>query len=326
MEAKGRGLLLTFIGCALLFAGLVCAFLGPVEMYVFYMFGPGGQFHYDGFGFGSFMFGNVASQIAGYYVIAAICLPLGYGHLVRRRWARVLAEASLWVWLVLGVPLSLIFLLILFSSKELSILTGLMAAAVVLLAYPLVPVLLLRFYRSLPVIHVFGQRDPDAGWLERRPMRVLVSGFLLVFFWLASHVPILFNGLFPVFGLWLSGLEGIVVTTVSILILALLTWGVFGQRLWAWWGAVVYFGLLTASLVSTLVNSTYLGLLAEMSLPAYEIGFLDGVPAQGWHFAAFFGLPLLLTLVLLVLSRPDFGQPPPVPSTDPQTTDPATEA
>ena len=40
-------------------------------MYCFYLFSEGGRFHYEGFGFGSFMFGNIASQIVGYYLIAA---------------------------------------------------------------------------------------------------------------------------------------------------------------------------------------------------------------------------------------------------------------
>ena len=67
------------------------AFIGPLEMYCFYLFSEGGRFHYEGFGFGSFMFANIAAQIVGYYLIALVAIPLGYGHVKRLRWARTLS-------------------------------------------------------------------------------------------------------------------------------------------------------------------------------------------------------------------------------------------
>ena len=39
--------------------------LGPVEMVCFNWFEARGRFAYEGFGFGSFMFGNMAMQILG---------------------------------------------------------------------------------------------------------------------------------------------------------------------------------------------------------------------------------------------------------------------
>ena len=78
METRDRRPILVIIGVLLLLVGLGAAFLGPVEMYCFYLFSEGGRFHYDGFGFGSFMFGNIAWQIVGYYLIALVAVPLGY--------------------------------------------------------------------------------------------------------------------------------------------------------------------------------------------------------------------------------------------------------
>jgi hypothetical protein len=42
------------------------------------LFSEGGSFSYEGFGFGSFMFGNIASQVIGYYLIAAVLIVVGY--------------------------------------------------------------------------------------------------------------------------------------------------------------------------------------------------------------------------------------------------------
>ena len=303
MDFQDRRPILAVIGVLLLLVGIASAFLGPVEIYCFYLFSEGGRFYYEGFGFGSFMFGNLALQIAGYYLIAMLCIPLGYGHLRVRRWARTIFVTLLWCWLVVGVPLMIIFLLVLFSAKDLTPIVVLAVAAVLLLSYPLVPLLLIRFYNGQNVRQTFETRDPNTYWTERQPVPALVHSALLVFYAIVLHVPILFNGLVPVFGRWLSGLQGIVVLAVLILSLLCLTWGVLNRWAWAWWGSLIYFGLLTFSAVLTLARSSYLDMLAKLHFPPTEVEMLDGVPLHGLHFAAFIGLPLLLTLVAILRSR-----------------------
>ena len=65
-DFRDRRPLLALVGILLLATGIVIGFFGPLEMYCFYMFSEGGRFHYEGFGFGSFVFGNIAAQIIGY--------------------------------------------------------------------------------------------------------------------------------------------------------------------------------------------------------------------------------------------------------------------
>jgi len=307
MDFQDRRPILAAIGVILLLVGFAGAFLGPVEIYCFYLFSESGRFYYEGFGFGSFMFGNLAVQIAGYYLIAMLCIPLGYGHLRVRRWARTLFLTLLWCWLVVGIPLMIIFLLVLFSAKDLVFAVALAVVAALLLSYPLVPLLLIRFYNGQNVTKTFETRDPNTYWSERQPVPVLVPGILFIFYAIVLHVPILFNGLVPVFGLWLSGLQGIVVLAVLILSLLWLTWGILNRWAWAWWSSLLYFGLLTFSSVLTLARSSYLDILSKLRFPPAEVEILDGVPLNGLHFAAFIGLPLLLTLVAILLSRRYLG-------------------
>jgi hypothetical protein len=307
MEFQDRRPILTVVGMLLLSVGFVSAFLGPIEMYCFYLFSEGGRFSYEGFGFGSFMFGNLAVQIVGYYLIAMLCIPLGYGHLRVRRWARTVFLVLLWCWLVVGLPLTVIFLMALFSAKDLTPIVALVLTVLLLLSYPLVPLLLIRFYNGKNARETFERRDPNQYWIGRQPMPVLVLGALSVFYAIVLHVPIFFNGLVPFFGQWLSGLQGIVVLTILIMGLLSLAWGILNRWLWAWWGSLIYFCLLTASSVLTLVRTSYLDLLAKMNLPPTEVEFLDGVPLQGWHLAAFVGLPLVLTVVAILLARQSFA-------------------
>jgi hypothetical protein len=304
---KDRSWILKFIGALLLLVGIGAAALGPAEIYCFYLFSEGGPFHYEGFGFGSFMFGNLATQIIGYYVIAILLIPLGYGHLKLRRWAREFSLTLLYSWLVLGVPLVLVFLFILFASKDLSPLAALVALALLVLSYLLFPVLLIRFYQGRDVRLTFESQDPGLHWIEQRPLPVLVLCFLLLFYIIIMHILIFFRGIFPLFGEFLFEMDGIVAIDISLLLLVWLLWGVARQRLWAWWGALIYFGLLSVSLILTLAKSSYSDILSRLSFPPTEVEALDGLPFQGVHFAVLIGIPLLLTLGAILVSKRHFG-------------------
>ena len=309
MGHKDRAWVLRTFGLVVLSGGLFAAFLGPVEMYCFYLFSEGGRFHYEGFGFGSFMFGNIASQILGYYLIAAVLIPLGYGHLYLRRWTRTLSVALLWFWLVVGLPVILLFMAVLVSSKDLAPVTVLAATVLLALSYLLFPWLLIRFYRGQNVRLTFETRDPRPCRAEQRPMVSLVLGALFLFFAVVLHIPILFNGLYPLFGRWLTGMPGIVALDITILGMAFLAWGILSLRPWAWWGALLALGALTISTLVTLVASSYADLLALMNFPPAEMEILDGLPFQGYHLALFVGLPLIITLVVLIFSKRSLASP-----------------
>lgn len=309
MGYKDRTRVLVVFGLILLGGGLFAAFLAPVEMYCFYLFSEGGRFHYEGFGFGSFMFGNIASQIIAYYLIAAVLIPLGYGHLRLRRWARPLSVVLLWFWLVVGIPVVFLFMAVLVSSKELAPAVAFAVLVLLVLSYALVPWLLIRFYRGQNLRLTFEARDPRPSWPEERYMASLVVGSLFLFFAVALQIPIFFNGLYPLFGTWLTGLTGIVALTLTAFCLGFLAWGILEQYCWAWWGGILLLGAFTASTIVTLVTSSYAELLSLLNFPATELEFLKDIPAQGYHFALFVGVPLVITLVVLALSKADLTSP-----------------
>ncbi len=217
MDCRGRSRVLAGIGIVLLVAGGAAAFLGPVELYSFYLFTVGGRFHYEGFGFGSSMFANIAVHVGRYDLIAILLVPLGYGHLKVLRWARILAEALLWSWLVLGVPLMIVAFFMLTSVKNLSLATGIMAAVLLVLSYVTVPWVLVRFCRGRNVRLTLEGKDERTYWTERVPVPVPVLCFLFGFYTLALHVAMPLNGVVPLFGSFLWGLQGVLVLALSIL-------------------------------------------------------------------------------------------------------------
>lgn len=303
---KDHTLALRVTGAVMLVAGAGMAYLAIIEAYCFYLFGESGRFGYPGFGFGSFMFGNIAAQIVCYYTISATLVGLGYAHLRLRRWGRVAALALFRAWLVIGLPIVLGVLAILLASKELSVALVASAALCLLLSYAVLPWLAIRFYGGPNARRSFEQAHGAPAAIEAVPMPILALTILFALYILAMHLFVLFNGLFPLFGRWLTGLRGIQAVALSILALAAITWGGLARRRWAWWAAMIYFALLTSSALCTLATSSYLALLRILDFPAYEVDFLDGLPLQGTHLAALAGLPLVLTLLMIVGSRRHF--------------------
>jgi hypothetical protein len=300
INARAAVILVKVLGAVYLLAGLVSALFGPVELYVFYLFTEGGRFYYEGFGFGSFLFGFIAIQIVGYYVIAALLIPLGYGHIRLRRWARHLALTLLLCWLVLGVPVLFMIAFTVLSFKELSPRAAIALLLALATTYPLLPLLLMRLYRSRRVARALSvvPAGAERAWIEQVPIPALSLAVLLGFFAVVLHFPILFNGLFPVFGHWLTGLPGIVCLTGAIAASVFLGWGVGAQHRWAHWGSVGFLVPVTASVVLSFTATSFLDLIQLANLPAYEVDLLDGVPLQGWMLAVFFGLPLAGSVAL----------------------------
>jgi len=305
---KDRSPILSIIGYFLLISGIAFGLLAPLEMYCFTLFSEGGRFHYEGFGFGSFMFGNIASQIIGYYVLATVLITLGYAHVKQKRWARTLSLAWLWSWLVIGAPLCVVGFFILVGSKDLSLTWVLLALVVLGSSYLVLPAALIRFYQGENVRQTLESRDPKHNLLEELPMPILVLGSLFLFYIVMLHILIFFNGIFPLFGAFRFGMTGITLLDLSIACCVCILWGTLRQRAWAWWLSVIWLGLFMFSTVITFITTNTTSLLSGLAFPPSELKFLSGIPVQGIHFAILVGVPLLITWFILLLSRRYFSE------------------
>jgi len=299
-------LILRIIGLAILLFGLIAAFLGPSEIYCFYLFSEGGDFHYEGFRFGSFMFGNLAAQIMGYYFIAAVLIPIGYGTVRLKSWARHLTLAVIRFWVVGGIPFISAFLFVLMASKELTLLVVIITSLLILSSYFLLPWFANRFYESQKTRNIFKIEEIGGTWVEKIPIPILALSYIFSFFILVLHTQIFFNGIFPLFGIWITGLQGIIAISISFILLSFILWGMMQTKIWAWWSMLVYFCMMSFLYIITLLRSNWNEILAVLNLPAFELEMLQGIPLQGYHFALFVAFPFLLTIRLIIRARAYF--------------------
>lgn len=294
------------IGLLLLIIGTIAAFAGPVETYSYYLFAEGGRFHYEGFGFGSFIFGNITMQIWGYYIIALICIPLGYGHLKKHIWVQKISLTLLYVWFIVGIPILPIILFIIVTNKEPSLLLIILSAILCLLSYTLIPAILIKFYKSKSVEMILNKSSNKYSLIDNYPMSLLMMLILYIFYIYAFHVLLLFKGIFPFFGLWITDFIGIILISISILFLVALIIGTFNKKLWSWWASFFYFALLMASSIITLLLSDFSEIVTLLNFPLTESKALINIPLKGYHLSVIFGIPIIITLGVIIFSRKYF--------------------
>ena len=309
MKKFTRNLLKT-IGWVLILVGIVAAYFAPLEIYVFYLFSAGGTLYNEGFGVGSFWFAVLVVMNIGYYAIAAICLPAGIGHVKLRRWGYTLTHLYLWFWLGAGIWLAASLILLippvleLDLSREVLFMRMALASVAAIIFLILTPLLVLRFYRGEKVRAVFEQHDPDQYWTERTPFLILALLLLYLILIIALHAAIFFQVIFPMFGLILLGRQSVPWISLCILILGVLMYGTARLKRWAWWGAVVFFSVLTFSTALSFGRYRFYDIILRMDLPAYEMEFLDRmVLLHDYRLVVLLAGPLLAALGLVIASK-----------------------
>ena len=303
---KDKSKIIYFIGTLILLIGLSSAFIAPIEIYSYYLFSKGGRFYIEGFGMGSLMFANISIQIIAYYLIAVLFIILGYGHLKLREWARSLSVAVLWAWMVIGAPLTLV-LIFMFSVKSPSIILMVIA---ILLVYPIIPLLIIWFYRTKNVLLTFNKNNVNQNYnnmVNKIPIIIKTISVLFIFFIIVFHLHFLFNGFFPLFGKLLSGLNGFILIDIFIFLLGFLIWGLLRLKSWSWYGSIVYLIFLILSTAITLYKQNIKGLLSVMAFAPKEMEIINNITLKDWQISIILGvsviMPLIITMILLAINK-----------------------
>jgi hypothetical protein len=290
------------IGYGLMVIGIGFILLAPLETYCFYLFSEGGRFHYEGFRFGSFMFGNIATQSIGYFFIGIVLTLIGYGHVRLHDWARKLTLSLTYSWLIVGLPITCIIIFLLLASKDLSVSLNAIIIGLLILAYLLFPFLLIRQYGSKKAMTAFMATEKPY-MMNNLPIRLAVALIIHMFLIIVSLLLVFFNGIFPFFGAFKTGTSGIVLIDINCLFLAILMLGTIKRKFWAWWASIVYYSAASISLVITVLNTNYLSILSTLAFPDAEIKMLRSIPLRNYHILIFLFTPLLLALCNIILSK-----------------------
>ena len=299
------------IGIFVFSIGLVAAFYAPYEIFVYYIFSEGGQFHYDGFGMGSLWFAIVTLMNFGYYAIAGVCLPLGYGWIKLRRWAFTLTRLFSYLWLFYGILFSIHAVNIFWSVRKINFEYDQVQAFPLFLLVEffllVLPLIATFFLNKKNIQQAFETQDPRQYWTERYPFSLLVVLAMTAALLVALHFAIFLQGIFPWFGQILIGRSSARLIALNILLLGFLLFGLVKINPWARWGSIVYFALLLVSSAMTFSRYNLYEIISIMQLPLQEIDVIHAIkPLLQVTLLGLTALPLLMMLGLLISSGSHF--------------------
>lgn len=255
-----------------------------------------------------------------YGVLAVTFVWLGTGSIMIRRWARALWLVISWSWLLLGVVAFGwigFFLSSLFASSPVGqhalppvarAITVVVMLVICGFVFVLIPGALVLFYRSRHVEATVVAYDPVPCWTDACPLSVLAlslwtgygaASLLLMPFWS--------NGVFPFFGVLLSGPAGMALQVGLAVLCVWLSWAYYRMKVEAWWTGLAMVALVFVSSVLTFLRVDMFEMYRLMGYDETMIELMrqQGMTGRGLLLAS--SLVSLPVLGYLIYVKKHFG-------------------
>ena len=258
-----------------------------------------------------------------FYVILAIWfISMGIGSIKTRRWARAIILVSSWLWLIGGI-FGLIFMLLLMpgmydqmaKDTQMPRQAVLIAKSVMIgfmtIFYVIIPAVFVLFYGNKNVKATCEFRDPQVRWTDKCPLPVLAVSFIFAT-WAASMLFMFFyRWTIPFFGFIVSGLTGVAVVLIVMLLSAYAAWGTYKLNIKAWWCSVLLIIAWALSNGITFSRVSISDFYEKMNFPQQQIATIKQLASLNTSTIVLFaGLWSLVFLGYLLYIRKYFVHPP----------------
>jgi hypothetical protein len=278
--------------------------------------------------------GTLGQMIAGasfYVLLAVFFLAMAWGSLLARRWVRPLMLSAAWLWLIIGVvAMAAVIILapwmddLMMASMELSgqpappgfvdmmpvILIFMIATTSCL--YVFIPGAFVLFYQSKHVKATLELRDLTPRWSDQCPTPVFAVAHTLVILAFSALMMCAYNGVFPLFGIVVTGIPGLALDVAVAFVLVYLAWGCCLLKPSAWWTTVVISILATASMCITILLLGPTAYFEAMNMPSQQIAMMEGMPLMSvGGMIAFTLLNAVIWFAYLVWVKKYFTPTPP---------------
>jgi MFS family permease len=269
----GFGILVIIVGC-------ICALFVPFMFFGLTMSSKATGRAAD--------FRTVMPVVVMYDALAVMFIWLGIGSIMTRRWARALLLILAWVWLLTGVIMIGVMAIVLpmaFAHSPpggQSLPEGTRIVMVIFMlgfmsvAFLILPGLLVLFYRSRHVKATCEARDPVVRWTDACPLPVLALSLMLGF-GVLSMLPImlLYHGVIPFFGRFVSGVPGTTLLLVMLTLWCYCAWATYKLKLAGWWITFIGFGVLMVSVLITFARADLMDMYRLMGYPQQQIELMQ---------------------------------------------------
>lgn len=221
----------------------------------------------------------MAPAIAIYALAAVAFVWLGIGSILARRWARAILLCFSAVALVCGLIACAAMAFVLphmFDTLAQQNRAALQPAALLMMKvfmaaflfiiYVVIPGALFLFYRSPHVKRTCEARDPVERWTDRCPLPVLALSLLMGIGGIFVLAVIARVHIIPVFGMFVAGGAGAVLSVLIGGLLLYLAWGFYRLQVLAWWIALGMQVIFVISSIVTFWSADFTDMYLKMGL------------------------------------------------------------
>lgn len=230
----------------------------------------------------------ILPAIAVYGTMAVALVWLGIGSIMARRWARALMLIFSWSWLAMGVIAVTVMAFVLptimasipstAANGQSALPQGAMATVMVVtfvfygFVFVVLPAIWTYFYHSRHVKATCEVRDPVTRWTDACPLPVL--GLCL---WLLFSVPMMLimpisgHCVMPFFGVFLTGLPGILLYLGIAALWAYAAWLLYRLDSRGWWLILIAMCVFIVSSLLTFARHDMMEMYRLMGYPEAQI-------------------------------------------------------
>jgi hypothetical protein len=204
-------------------------------------------------------FKMILPSLIMYPLLAIVFIWLGVGSMKRQRWARALSLILAWSWLLVGVASLSMFIAMgprIFAGAtagqpvppEVRVVMVVVGALFLAVFFVALPGSLVLFYRSRHVQATCEATDPQVRWTDACPLPVLAVSLWLLFaaVWMPL-MPLLYNSVFPFFGVLVHGFGGTLIFLILTVLWLYAAWAIYQLKPIGWWLILVTFAVMTIS-------------------------------------------------------------------------------
>ncbi|MCP4903290.1 MAG: hypothetical protein GY906_40530 [bacterium] len=253
--------------------------------------------------------GSIVTALVIYAVMGISFIWLGVGSIMARRWARTLLLIMSWLWLAVGVTSLCVMVFILpqaLAQPQPSIESIPQAAQTIALFFAftfltiffiVLPGILVFFYRSRHVKATCEANDPRIPWTDACPPAVLSFSLLMAFGAVGMlFMPVIYNPVFPLFGILLTGLPAGALWAVAVVVWLYAAWGLYKLKVEALWVTGGVLGFQTLSATVTFLRIEPIEMMRKMGYPEQQ---LEQIQQMGMFQGHWFLVTTIGSIVVL---------------------------
>ncbi len=243
--------------------------------------------------------------------MAFLLIPTGIGTFKLHDWGRKLSLNLRYIWLILGISITSTFIV---SLPEFLKNINLSAISFILVFIALIgiiiPFIFIKTYKSERLRNIF--KNKNKNFIDEVPQAVLLICSLNIIFILLLHAGALLQYIFPFFGKIILHREGVHYISSAVFILAILTYGFWKRYSWAFWGLIIYYGLMLVSITMTFSKYSLTDIINLLNLPSYEQSHMVPILSVflDFNLTAILGSFLVIILCLIIYSKKHFQSTP----------------